>query len=108
MTPKEIAWAQSKKRIPGSLGLKIASLFFWPLMIPSTIEGAQALHSHRSLSKSLGSKTLQDKEEVLLPYTTTTRVLYVKQEAFSEKFSVTLQDANTGKQAEIPVSISVS
>jgi hypothetical protein len=107
LTPKEIAWAQSKKRLPGSIGLKVASLFFWPLMIPSAIEGTQALHSHRSLTKNLGSKTLQEKGEVLLPYTTTTRVLYVKEEALTEKFSLDLQDANSQKKRSFPISVAL-
>lgn len=105
LTSKEIAWAQSKKRLPGSIGLKVASLFFWPLMIPSTIEGTQALYSHRSLTKNLGAKTLQEKGETLLPYTTTTRVLYIKQEAFSEKFSLNLQEANSQKKISLPVTV---
>lgn len=102
---QEIAWMHSKKRIPGSVGLKVASLFFWPLMIPSAFEGMHGLYTHRSIAKNLGAKTLQEKGEVLLPFTTTTRVLYIKKKAFTDNFSLKLQDMDSGKLTEISLKL---
>lgn len=105
-TSGDVAWSMTKKRIPASLGLKIASFFFWPLAIPSAIEGIYTYKSHRALSKDLEAKTLKEKEEIIPPYATVTRVLYVKEKGFQEAFSVALQEINGKEFLVIPTTIS--
>jgi hypothetical protein len=89
---KSVAWSVTKKSMPRSIGLKIAALFFWPLLIPDTMHSIHTYRSHQALSQDLTAKTLKEKDEVVLPYTSVKRVLYVKEEAFQENFSVALQE----------------
>lgn len=91
----DVAWSMTKKKLPGSVGLKIASFFFWPLMIPSTVEGIHTYKTHRSFTKDLEAKALKEKDEIIPPYATVTRILYVKKESFQETFSVALQEVDT-------------
>lgn len=107
-TSKDVAWSMTKKKLPGSIGLKIASFFFWPLMIPSTIEGIHTYKTHRELAKDLEAKTLKVKEEIILPYTTVTRVLYVKKDGLQSTFSVALEDLEDKELVVIPTEILVS
>jgi len=93
-TSSDVAWSMTKKKMPGSIGLKIASFFFWPLMIPSTIEGIHTFKTHRSFAKDLEAKTLKEKDEIIPPYATVTRILYVKKDGFQETFSVALQEVD--------------
>jgi len=93
MRGKELAWKETKKALPRGIALRIASLFFWPLMIPSTIDGIITYKAHRTLAKDLEAKTLKEKEEIIPPYATVSRILYVKQEGFEKEFSVSLQEA---------------
>jgi len=92
---KDMAWKQTKKSIPRSLAMRIASLFFWPLMIPATIDGIVTLKRHISLSKDLEAKTLKEKDEPVPPYSTVTRILYVKEKSYQPEFSVSLQDVDS-------------
>lgn len=84
----KIAYKITKSAIPRGIGLKIASLFFWPLMIPSTIDGILVWTHHNTLKKDLLAKSLQD--EIIAPYSTLHRVLFVPEGKFKETFKVTL------------------
>jgi hypothetical protein len=105
-TSQDVAWSMTKKKIPGSIGLKILSFFFWPLMIPSTIEGITTYRSHKSLAKDLEAKTLKKKDEIIPPYTTVTRVLYVKKDGLQQEFSVALQEVDGKELLVVPTVIS--
>ena len=105
-TSSDVAWSMTKKKIPGSIALKVASFFFWFLAIPSTIEGIATYRSHRALAKDLEAKTLKAKDEIVLPYTTTTRVLYVKKDGVQPTFSIALQEVDGEELLVIPTEIS--
>ena len=99
---KEITWGITKKAIPRSIGLKIASFFFFPMMIPSAIDSLVTYKNHRSLKSDLKVKTLKKDGETLLPYTTTKRFIFVKEGDWakwteSKSFEITLQETNTPK-----------
>lgn len=102
LSGKELAWKETKKALPRSLALRIAGLFFWPLAIPATIDSIVVYKSHRMLSKDLEAKTLKRKDERILPYSTTSRVLYVKEEGYTEGFSFSLQDVDSKELIVIP------
>ena len=99
---KEITWGVTKKSIPRSIGLKIASFFFFPMMIPSTIDSVITYKNHRALKTDLKVKTLKKDGETLLPYTTTKRFIFVKESDWKEwtqskSFEITLQESNAPK-----------
>ena len=84
----KIAFKVTKSAIPRAIGYKIASFFFWPLIIPSTIDSIRVLSHHKKLKKDLIAKSM--KEEVVAPYSIFNRVLFVPKDKFQESFKVTL------------------
>ncbi len=98
-TSKEIAWSFTKKAMPRSIGLKIASFFFWPMMIPSAIDSIVTYKSHRALKVDLGIKTLKKDGETILPYSVAKRFIFIKEADWQEywtkhkSFDVTLKES---------------
>jgi len=76
--------------LPLSITLKVASLFFWPLMIPSSIDGFMFLKRYDTLSRRLFAQLLH--EEVIPPYTKVHRLVFVPKASLKELFHVTLQE----------------
>lgn len=86
--PRQIAFKVTKSAIPRGIAYRIASFFFWPFIIPSTIDGIRVMQHHQSLKKDLLAKSMRD--EVVPPYSTFHRVLFVPKEKYQETFKVTL------------------
>jgi len=99
----KVAFKVTKSAIPRGIAYKVASLFFWPFMIPSTIDSIRVFSHHRSLKKDLMAKSM--KEEIVAPYSTFHRVLFVPREEFKETFKVTLIDLDTLKPTEFNTTI---
>lgn len=94
----KVAFKITKSAIPRAIAYKIASFFFWPLMIPSTIDGIRVMSHHQKVKKDLKAKSMRD--EVVAPYSTFNRVLFVPQKEFQETFKVTLIDLESLKPQE--------
>lgn len=90
---RKIAKKILKAALPRSIGLKIASLFFWPLTIPSTLDSLLTHKSYRKLKKQLESKAVRD--EVVAPYSSVHRVFFVPVGECQDSFSVTLENQET-------------
>jgi hypothetical protein len=101
----DVAWSITKKAIPRGVGLKVLGFLFWPFTIPSAIDTIVTYKKHQSLTKDLTAKTLKEQEEIVPPYASITRVLYVKSEGFRETFSVSLQDIESKELLVIPAHI---
>jgi len=99
----KVAFKVTKSAIPRGVAYKIASLFFWPFMIPSTVDSIRVLTHHRSLKKDLMAKSM--KEETVAPYSTFHRVLFVPRDEFKETFKVTLIDLDTLEPTEFNTTI---
>jgi hypothetical protein len=89
----KVAFKITKSTIPRAIGYKIASFFFWPLMIPGTIDSIRVMAHHKKIKKDMKGKSMR--EEVVAPYSTFNRVLFVPEEKFLETFKVTLIDLET-------------
>lgn len=104
-TAKQVAWSVSKGALPRSIGLKIASIFFWPFMIPSTIDTIHTYKNHKALVKDLTAKGLKTDDEVIPPYAAAKRVLYVKKDSMRDEFSFSLQEVGGKDLQVIPIKI---
>jgi hypothetical protein len=98
-----VALKVTKSAIPRGIAYKIASFFFWPFMIPSTIDSIRVLSHHSSLKRDLMAKSM--KEEIVAPYSTFHRVLFVPEKEFKENFKVTLIDLDTLEPTEFDTSV---
>ena len=91
-TAKEVTWSFTKKTFPRSIGYKIASFFFWPFSIAGSIDSIRVIKNHRNLNKDFAAKTLKDDDEIIPPFSSVIRVLFVKKDGFQKEFSVALQE----------------
>lgn len=98
-TARKVASKVIKKALPRSIGLKIASLFFWPLMIPSTIEGIYTLKTQAQVRKELSAKGVRDVGEEVAPYSTYNRVIFVPKDEVRDTLTVTLNAKDDPKKA---------
>ncbi len=104
-TAKEVAWSFRKKSIPAAVGLQIASFFLWPFSIPSAAHSLHNYKSNKNLKKELNAKTLKEEEEIVPPYSSVKRVIYLKEKEAPESFSFSLEEADSRDLTVIPVEI---
>jgi hypothetical protein len=79
--------------LPRKIGFQIASLFFWPLTIPSTMDTMITHKAYRKLAKELSSKSI--KEETIAPYSTVHRIFFVEKDKETGQFFVRLENEET-------------
>lgn len=99
----KVAFKITKSAIPRGIAYKIASFFFWPLAIPSAIDGIRTLTHYKNLKRDFKAKSMR--EEVVAPYSTFHRVLFVPSDEFKDTFKVTLIDIETLKQSEFMTTV---
>ena len=99
----KVAFKVTKSAIPRGIAYRIASLLFWPFAIPSTIDSVRVMTHHKNLKKDLKAKSVKD--EIVVPYSTFHRILFVPIDKLKEQFKVTLIDLDTLEPSEIMTSI---
>ncbi|NDD58680.1 MAG: hypothetical protein EBZ47_05415 [Chlamydiae bacterium] len=87
--------------IPRGIAFKVASLFFWPIMIPGTIDSMITFKSFTKLKKDLKARLV--KEEFIAPYSITNRILFVQKDEFKDTFDIALRNASTWKEKKIHI-----
>lgn len=95
--PNKVALSVSKKALPRAIGLRVASFFFWPFTIPSTIDGIITLKSHMQMRKDYTAKSVKESEEKILPYSTCHRMLFVPKKEVRDTLTITLFDQEEGE-----------
>jgi hypothetical protein len=103
--PKDIAKKLTKGALPRAIGFKILGFFFWPFMIPGTIDSIYSYKKHKSLVKVLTAKGFKEIDEVVLPYSLVKRILYIPEKAFYATFSVALEDLTADELVVVPVEV---
>ncbi len=93
--PKKIAAQVAKEAIPRLLGWRILGFLFWPLMIPGTIDSVYSYSHARGLKRDYHAKSLKEEGEVIAPYSTYHRILFVSQDEVVNQFDVTIIDIET-------------
>lgn len=89
-SPNRVALSVSAQTLPRSIALKVASLFFWPFMIPSTLEGIATMKTHYQIWKDYSAKAVKEGAEEIAPYAVFHRVIFVPKEEIRENITVTL------------------
>ncbi len=103
--PKKVAEKILYESIPRSIALKVASLFFWPIMIPSTIDGIYIYASHRKLKADYLAKSLKKEGELVAPYSTFYRIVFVPKEDVQNQFDITLINIESFQKTTLKVSV---
>lgn len=86
-----------------TIGYKIAGFLFWPFAIPGTIDGIRGMIHQKRLKADITAKSM--KQEVLAPYSTFNRVLFVPDGKLKEHFQITLIDLETLQPTECQMDI---
>ncbi len=89
-TPGQVARSVSKKGLPRSIALKVAGFFCAPFMLLSTADGIYTIKTYSAMRSDYGAKGFKEKEEHLLPYSSTSRVIFVPKSKMKDSLTVTL------------------
>lgn len=73
-----------KSAIPRTVAFKILGFLFWPLAIPGTIDSVNTMNQQYILKRDLAAKTLKEEGELIPPYSSMSRILYVPQSELKE------------------------
>ncbi len=102
-TPNSVSRKVITEAIPRSIAFKVASFFFWPFIIPATIDTVMTLHAHAKLKKDFNAKAVKAEDETLPPYSTVHRIFFMEDTQLNSHFVVYLKDYNTGRYIPFPV-----
>ncbi len=91
--------------VPRSIFMKIAGIFFWPVMIPDMINTMVTLHKNHSLRDRLYAVSLKKEGEIVLPYSAVHRYLFLTPEETKESFAVEMLNCHTQKYEKYNVEI---
>lgn len=95
--PKKVARYVLIDSIPRSLGFKVASLFFWPFMIPGTVDTIYTLKTHAKVKRDFIAKGIKEYEEVIPAYSSIHRIIFVAHKHYQDHFYLSLADKETGR-----------
>lgn len=96
---KQIVSEIGKSSIPRAIAYKVLGFFFWPLAIPGTIDTIRTLNKEFELTRELEAKTIKAEGEIIPPYASISRVLYIQKDELKETFQVALTNIER-KQVE--------
>jgi len=108
LSPAAVAHTVNRGYIPRSIAFKVAAFFFWPFMIPGAIDTVLTLRNHFELKGDYAAKSVKEEGELLLPYSTTHRVIFVRNQHLTEQFTLYLKDLRNGQYSPYPTKIEIS
>ncbi len=94
-SPSKVAKKLMISAIPRGIALRVASLFFWPFMVPSTIDSIITTKTFKILRNDLESKLV--KKETIAPYSIYNRIVFVPVKEFKGSFDITLIELDSLK-----------
>ncbi|MDN3506428.1 MAG: hypothetical protein P0S96_04285 [Simkaniaceae bacterium] len=101
----EVANSVSRTAIPRSIGFKVAGLFFWPMIIPGTIDSIITFKTHLQMKQDYHAKSIKDEGELLPPYSTVHRVIFLPSGETHEEFTLHLQNQKSNQFTPFTVKI---
>lgn len=102
---RQVATSMTMLAIPRSIGLKVASLFFWPFAFPSTIDSILTVKSHQKMKRDFQSKAIKEYPEYILQYSTLHRVIFLPRDPKVDTFTLHLIDYQTQQMQSFPIKI---
>lgn len=102
---RQIAKYVTLSAVPRAIALKVASIFFWPFMIPSAFDTILTFKAHQKMKKDYHAKSVKETEEWILPYSTVHRVLFLASKEPIENFPLLLKEQQTKQHHSFSVKI---
>ena len=101
---KRVSFCVLRSAIHRSIALKIAGFFFWPFIIPSAVDTLITWRCHAKIMHEYGVKGLKEESEILTPYSTVTRVLFMPKKKFAQKVALLLYEKQTHRTISLQAS----
>lgn len=95
--PEEIVNNLHMQHVPKAVAFKVAGFFFWPLIIPGTIDGIITMKTHLNLKRDYKAKSIKMEKEPLIPYSKIHRVIFVKRATLAKSFTIHLKEDKSHK-----------
>ncbi|HEY2810272.1 MAG TPA: hypothetical protein VGJ00_02635 [Rhabdochlamydiaceae bacterium] len=92
---KTVAKKLKRSAFPRSIGFKVLGYFFWPFMLPGSIDSIHTFRSYKNLKKDYAAKAI--KEETIPVYSMLHRIVFVPLADVKEEFTVTLHDTQKSR-----------
>ncbi|NGX40009.1 MAG: hypothetical protein KR126chlam1_01349 [Chlamydiae bacterium] len=105
VSSNSVATRLSLSALPRSIAFKIAAFFFWPFIIPATIDSIFSFQSHLKMRKDFYAKSVKDHEEVLAPYSVVNRIIFVSSKEHASSFTLYLKEQKSQSFHPFPVVI---
>ncbi len=99
---KKVLSKVGRSALGRSIAFKALSFFFWPMMIPGTVDTVVTMRSEKKLKKDYKAKVM--KEEVIPPYSLFNRILFMPNREMKDTITVTLIDVDSRQHLAIDVS----
>lgn len=93
---KAIAGKLTRSAIPRSIAFRIAGFFFWPLLIPGTIDSIITMKNYFDIRQDYYAKSIKDHPELIVPYSTVNRVIFLPADLDADQFTLYLQEPKNG------------
>jgi len=105
MPSKAVAGKLMRSAIPRSIAFRIAGFFFWPLLIPGTIDSIITMKNYFDIRQDYYAKSIKDQPELIVPYSTVNRVIFLPSDLDADQFTLYLQEPKGGSYHPFPVEI---
>lgn len=96
VSPRAVAGNITQSAIPRSIALRIASFFFWPIIIPATIDSIITTKTYFNIKHDYYAKSIKDRPELIIPYSTVNRIIFVPADQMTDAFTLYLQEPKNG------------
>lgn len=98
VSAKKISKKLNKSFIPRAIGYRIAELFFWPIIIPDTVDTIITLKNSDNINTEFFAKSIKEEAEVIPPYSSVKRIVFVEEGKTPKDISVSLTDTKTNRE----------
>lgn len=92
---EEVAQQVYTSTVNRAVGYGVASIFFWPLLIPAVVDSVGSSQANEKLDRDFMRKALHD--QTIAPFSTINGLIFVPTESFTPFFSITLTDTTNNK-----------
>jgi len=96
LSSRQVAGKLHQGAIPRSIVFRVAGFFFWPFLIPGAVDSILTMRSYFLVKRDYESKTLKRDPEIIVPYSTVNRIIFLPADQVSSSFDLYLQDPRNG------------
>ena len=101
--PDEVASKVHTSTAGRATAYGVAGLFIWPLLIPAVVDGVGSSQANQQLDADFSAKGAS--EQIVQPYGTLNKILFVPTSDYNNSFTVTLVDKETKENIRFNITV---